>query len=90
MVKGLDLFRAHFRDFADRYVLIGGTACDLIMDEAGLEFRATKDLDIVLCIEALDLSFAKAFWEFVEAGQYRVSPRNPSGLRIPALDVCST
>ncbi len=31
MVKGLDLFRDHFRDFADRYVLIGGTACDLVM-----------------------------------------------------------
>jgi len=31
MVKGLDLFRDHFRDFTDRYVLIGGTACDLVM-----------------------------------------------------------
>jgi hypothetical protein len=29
MVKGLDLFREHFREYADRYVLIGGTACDL-------------------------------------------------------------
>ena len=52
MVRGLDLFREHFKDFADRYVLIGGTACDLIMSEVGLQFRATKDLDIVLCIES--------------------------------------
>ena len=41
MVRGLDLFRAHFRDFADRYVLIGGTACDLVMDEAGLRCWGT-------------------------------------------------
>ena len=47
MVKGLDQFRAHFEDFNDRYVLIGGAACFLALDEAGLDFRVTKDLDIV-------------------------------------------
>jgi hypothetical protein len=72
MVKGLDLFREHFRDFRDRYVLIGGTACDLAMSDAGLRFRATKDLDIVLCVEALDVAFARAFWAFVRDGQYQV------------------
>ena len=60
MVRGLDLFREHFKDFADRYVLIGGTACDLIMSNVGLQFRATKDLDIVLCIESIDREFARA------------------------------
>ena len=49
MVKGLGLFKEHFRPYTDRYVLIGGTACDLAFEEAGLSFRATKDLDIVLC-----------------------------------------
>lgn len=75
MVKGLDLFREHFRSFADRYVLIGGTACDLIMNEAGLQFRATKDLDIVLCVEALDRAFAEAFWGFVNAGHYQLQKK---------------
>ncbi|GMQ77077.1 MAG: hypothetical protein BMS9Abin01_2388 [Gammaproteobacteria bacterium] len=70
LVRGLDNFRTHFADFPDRYVLIGGTACALAMDEAGLNFRATKDLDIVLLIEALDVAFVKAFWKFVEQGQY--------------------
>lgn len=69
-VKGLDLFREHFCDYADRYVLIGGTACDLVMTEAGLTFRATKDLDIVLCLEALDKDFTAAFWRFVRTGRY--------------------
>ena len=69
MVKGLNLFREHFSNFSDRYVLIGGTACDLAMSEVGVPFRATKDLDIVLCVEALDVEFAKAFWAFVAAGR---------------------
>lgn len=72
MVRGLDLFRERFSDFADRYILIGGTACDLLIGEVGLQFRATKDLDIVLCVEALDREFAEAFWDFVKAGNYQV------------------
>ncbi len=46
MVKGINQFKAHFGDFNDRYVLIGGVACFLSLDEAGLDFRVTKDLDI--------------------------------------------
>ena len=72
MVKGLGLFREHFRAFADRYVLIGGTACDLVMSDVGLQFHATKDLDIVLCIEAVDSAFARAFWQFVRVGRYQI------------------
>lgn len=76
MVKGLDIFLAHFRDYADRYVLIGGTACDIAMTGAGLPFRATKDLDIVLIVEALDGNFVRAFWEFVRAGGYQVQEKS--------------
>ncbi|MDC7230656.1 MAG: hypothetical protein PQJ48_10130 [Sphaerochaetaceae bacterium] len=70
MVKGLNIFREHFKGFEDRYVLIGGTASSIIMEEAGAEFRATKDLDIVLCIEALDSAFVQKFWDFIENGGY--------------------
>ncbi len=76
MVKGLDLFREHFREYADRYVLIGGAACDLAMGEAGLDFRATKDLDIVLCVEALDKVFVEAFWTFVRNGKYQLQEKS--------------
>lgn len=76
MVKGLDLFREHFREYADRHVLIGGTACDLAMCEAGLDFRATKDLDIVLCVEALDKVFVEAFWTFVRNGKYQLQEKS--------------
>ena len=63
MVKGLELFRDHFEAFTGHYTLIGGAACDLAMNEAGLSFRGTKDLDIVLCTEVLDADFGRAFWE---------------------------
>ena len=36
MVRGLDLFRSHFPGFEDQYVLIGGTACYLAMEDARL------------------------------------------------------
>jgi hypothetical protein len=70
MVKGLDVFRAWFKDHADQYILIGGTAATLTMEESGLAFRATKDLDIVLHVEALTPAFGQAFWKFIEAGGY--------------------
>ncbi len=36
MIRGLDQFRNHFTPFTNNYVLIGGTACMLAMEEAGL------------------------------------------------------
>ncbi len=70
MVEGLDLFKEHFKGFEDRYVLIGGSASSIIMEESGADFRATKDLDIVLCKETLDADFAEKFREFIELGRY--------------------
>jgi len=76
MVTGVDRFRTHFADHDHQYVLIGGAACELIMDEAGLDFRATKDLDIVLIVEALDPAFSTSFMAFVEAGGYEIRQRS--------------
>lgn len=71
MVKGLEHFKQHFANYADQYVLIGGAACSVIMENAGLEFRSTKDLDIVLCVEALNAKFVSIFWEFIQIGDYK-------------------
>jgi len=76
MVKGLDIFRRHFQDYSDRYILIGGAACDIATSAAGLGFRVTKDLDIVLCVEALDAAFVGALWAFVQAGGYQIQERS--------------
>lgn len=72
MVRGLDVFQSWFEAYIDQYVLIGGTAASLAMEESGLAFRATKDLDIVLHVEALTPAFGEAFWKFIEAGGYEI------------------
>ena len=48
MVRGIDGFREWFRGYEGKYVIIGGTACDLLMTDEGLDFRATKDIDAIL------------------------------------------
>jgi len=72
VVRGLDTFRQHFAEHGDHYVLIGGVAASLVMEAAGLEFRATKDLDIVLVVEVLDAQFGRHLWQFIEDGGYEV------------------
>jgi hypothetical protein len=79
MVKGLDIFQEHFAGHSDQFILIGGTAATLAMEEAGLDFRATKDLDIVLHIEALTSAFGKTFWRFVENGGYEIREASDTG-----------
>ena len=79
MVKGLDVFRAWFVDYLDQYILIGGTAASLAMEEAGLEFRATKDLDVVLHVEALTSAFGVTFWRFIDAGGYEIRQASDTG-----------
>lgn len=71
MVAGMVRFRDHFSAYSDRYVLIGGAAMDLLMDRAGIDFRLTKDLDVVLLVESLDAEFGAHFWEFIKAGGYQ-------------------
>ena len=70
MVKGLLKFEEYFRDYNDNYILIGGAACDMHIEDAGLNFRATKDLDIVIIVEALSSEFVIKFWEFIKEGEY--------------------
>jgi len=70
MIKGLDVFRDFFQEFQEQYVLIGGAACDMLFEDAELPFRATKDLDMVLIVEALTPEFGAKFWSFIRDGGY--------------------
>lgn len=78
MVIGLNSFISHFRDFADCYTVIGGAACDILMSEAGLEFRATKDVDMILVLEDSGqfTGFAERFWEYIRQGGYTCGWKN--------------
>lgn len=75
MVTGIEKFREHFAPHQGQYAIIGGTACDLLLNAAGLNFRATRDIDMVLCVEAVDTAFARAFEMFIRAGGYQARER---------------
>lgn len=70
MVKGLDLFKAYFGAFPNNYLIIGGTARDIILEDAGFEPKGTKDIDMILVVEALTSEFVMQFWEFIQDGNY--------------------
>lgn len=71
MVNGFDSFREKFKGYEDCYTIIGGTACDILMNDAGLDFRATKDIDMILLIEERFVEFAAAFWGYIKDGGYK-------------------
>ena len=70
MVSGFTKFKERFQGFENQYVIIGGTACDLIMENEELPFRATKDVDIVLIVESITVEFGRQFWEYVKEAGY--------------------
>ena len=70
MVTGIDSFKKWFKGSEEQYAIIGGTACDILMMEEGLDFRSTKDIDLVLIIEAVDANFGKKFWEYIKQAGY--------------------
>lgn len=72
----INSFIEKFKDYADCYTVIGGTACDILMTEAGTDFRATKDIDMILIMEAKYKEFAHIFWEFIREGGYRFGWKN--------------
>ncbi len=81
MVKGLQRFRDHFQGSGDAFIVIGGVACDQWLGQQGLRFRPTKDIDMVLVLEALNSAFVARFWEFIRAGNYTKRHRS-TGERI--------
>jgi hypothetical protein len=77
MISGFDSFKKWFADYNDQFVVIGGVASDILLREDGRNFRETKDIDMVLLIEALTVEFGSRFWEYVREGGYQ--RKNKSG-----------
>lgn len=70
MVAGLDRWREYFSEYKDKYVLIGGAACNLLEEELDMNPRATKDLDLILVVEALTPDFGARLWDFIKHANY--------------------
>lgn len=71
MINGFTKFKERFQGFENQYVVIGGTACDLLLENNDLPFRATKDIDIVLIVESITVEFGRQFWEYVKEAGYK-------------------
>ena len=82
MIRGLHSFREWFQDYESNYIIIGGTACDLLMSSFDMEFRATKDLDLVLILEVLTVEFGRKFWDYILEG---LSMEYSDNAKIPAF-----
>ena len=77
MVKGIDIFQEYFNEYTDQYVLIGGAACSVSFEKQDINFgRTTKDLDIVLIVEAQTKEFGERFWKFIKDGKYRIRAKS--------------
>lgn len=74
MVNGMESFVYKFRDYSDCYTIIDGAACDILMTEADTEFRATRDIDMILIIEARYREFVKVFWTKLKRKQNQQLP----------------
>lgn len=75
MVTGIEKFREAFETYADNYVVIGGTACDIVLNDTHIRPRATSDIDLIVIVERMTPGFAKAFWNFIREGGYHPSKR---------------
>lgn len=76
MVVGIDVFKGHFANHNDQYVIIGGSACEQWFFREGLRFRATKDIDIVLTLHPVSDSFISLFWDFIRKGEYSANQKS--------------
>ena len=79
MVHGIKIFRERFQAYPESLVLIGGAACDAWFSRIGMNFRATKDLDIVLILEAVNENFVAAMRGFIAEGRYEIRQRTEGG-----------
>ncbi len=75
MVEGLEKFKEHFAGFEDNYVIIGGTACDIALQDTDMHPRVTRDIDMLLVIEKMTPEFGQLFWDFIVEGEYETRQR---------------
>jgi len=76
MVVGLEKFKDFFKEYEGCYLIIGGTACDIIIESRGFNPRATNDIDIILIIEAITPDFVARFWDFILLGRYGIQQKD--------------
>ena len=72
--RGLEHFTEYFKNHEDDYVIIGGGAAAAYLEDEGLDFRATQDIDMVLFTNNSKELNAKIA-EYISLGEYEVNER---------------
>lgn len=75
-VIGIKEFADYFAGYEDCYTIIGGAACEILLSATSIDFRATKDIDMIVMFEDRFEEFANRFWEYIKAGGYRCGWKN--------------
>lgn len=66
---GFDHFCDFLKGLENQYVIIGGGAASILMDDDGLEFRATKDVDLVILSRTDELN--RRLIDYIDLGNYQ-------------------
>jgi hypothetical protein len=69
--RGIDHFLAYLKGLENEYAVIGGGAAAILMAQEGLEFRATRDVDMVLLTHA-SASLNTRITEYVKLGRFKI------------------
>jgi len=80
LIQGLVNFTDYFKDYSKDYVVIGGLATAMVMNDLGFVARATKDIDLVV-ISKNNEEFIKKLLGFIELAGYKTKQRTNNDSR---------
>ena len=86
-MEGIEKFKKAFEAFADNYVIVGGTACSIVMTGTAVRPRATHDIDMIVVVEKMTPDFAARFWQFVREAGYRPERRKSVDGQAPKYEL---
>lgn len=86
-IKGIETFKRYFSGFDENYIIIGGTACSIILRDAAIPPRATKDIDMILIVDQMTPEFGRRFWQFIKDGNYTIRERKRGEGRQPVSEL---
>lgn len=67
---------SYLSSYPSDYLIIGGTAAELVLSQRSVPFRETKDFDIVICWDGKGELFPKVLVALLRDGGYRSRLRN--------------
>ncbi|MGV6830572.1 MAG: hypothetical protein ACWA5P_03295 [bacterium] len=89
MIQGIEKFREFFEGFENDYVIIGGLATAMVMNDLGFVFRATKDVDLVV-LSTDNEAFLKRILLFIDEAGYQTKQRTKSDTKHNLFRFCDS